>query len=116
MFSFYLESNPRQRHTGRKRKQILTLYCSNSRVSLKHNKSDPPVLIQTVEVTPDHLSVAHAVAVPSLAPGVELKPAHDELPQPVPVIFIAGACNRVRHNTLRHNVTISLLGSGTGVW
>jgi len=36
------------------------------------------------------------VAVPGLAPRVELKPAHDELPQPVPVIFIAGAWQRHR--------------------
>ena len=42
-------------------------------------------------MAPDHLGVAHAVAVPGLTPGVELKPAHDELSQPVPVIFIAGA-------------------------
>ena len=46
-------------------------------------------------MAPDHLGVAHAVAVPGLTPGVELKPAHDELSQPVPVIFIAGACNKV---------------------
>ena len=67
-------------------------------------------------MAPDHLRVAHAVAVPGLTPGVELEPAHDELSQPVPVIFIAGACNKVRQFTARHHVIISLLGSGTGVW
>ena len=43
-------------------------------------------------MSPDHLSVAHAVAIPDLTPGVQLKPAHDELSQPVPVIFKAGVC------------------------
>ena len=66
-------------------------------------------------MAPDHLSVAHAVAVPGLTPGVQLKPAHDELSQPVPVIFKAGVCKQ-RHIILRHIVIRSLLGSGTGVW
>ena len=43
-------------------------------------------------MAPDHLRRAHAVAVPDLTTGVQLKPAHDELSQPIPVIFKAGVC------------------------